>query len=44
MADGHGVRTSTDEMLIAAVQVKGVPDVSVEEAVWMAADIAQTVH
>jgi DNA/RNA-binding domain of Phe-tRNA-synthetase-like protein len=42
VAERHGVGTSTDEMLLAAVQVKGVPDVSVEEAVWMAADIART--
>jgi DNA/RNA-binding domain of Phe-tRNA-synthetase-like protein len=44
VADGHGVHPSTGEMVLAAVQVKGVPDVSVEEALWMAADILQTAH
>jgi DNA/RNA-binding domain of Phe-tRNA-synthetase-like protein len=44
VAPEHGVRGSTAEMLLAAVQVKGVPDVSVEEALWMAADIAQAAH
>jgi DNA/RNA-binding domain of Phe-tRNA-synthetase-like protein len=39
VAEGHGVRPQTEEMLLAAVQVKGVPDVSVEEALWTVADI-----
>jgi DNA/RNA-binding domain of Phe-tRNA-synthetase-like protein len=30
----HGVTPATERMLLAAVQVKGVPDVSVEEALW----------
>jgi hypothetical protein len=34
----HGANTATREVLLAAVQVKGVPDVSVEEALWIAAD------
>jgi DNA/RNA-binding domain of Phe-tRNA-synthetase-like protein len=29
-----GVTPATERMLLAAVQVKGVPDVSVEEALW----------
>jgi DNA/RNA-binding domain of Phe-tRNA-synthetase-like protein len=29
-----GVTLATERMLLAAVQVKGVPDVSVEEALW----------
>jgi DNA/RNA-binding domain of Phe-tRNA-synthetase-like protein len=37
-APGRGVDMSTKEALLAAVQVKGVPDVSVEEALWIAAD------
>lgn len=30
----RGVTQATERMLLAAVQVKGVPDVSVEEALW----------
>jgi DNA/RNA-binding domain of Phe-tRNA-synthetase-like protein len=30
----RGVTPDTERMLLAAVQVKGVPDVSVEEALW----------
>ena len=41
VAEGHGVLASSREMVIAGVQVKGVPDVSVEEALWTAADIVQ---
>jgi hypothetical protein len=39
VAAGHGVHPSTEEAALAGVQVKGVPDVSVEEALWTAADI-----
>jgi hypothetical protein len=41
MAEGHGVLPQSEAMLLAAVQVKGVPDVSVEEALWTVADILQ---
>jgi len=34
-----GVTRATERMLLAAVQVKGVPDVSVEEALWTAIEI-----
>jgi DNA/RNA-binding domain of Phe-tRNA-synthetase-like protein len=33
-APDRGVTPGTERMLLAAVQVKGVPDVSVEEALW----------
>jgi DNA/RNA-binding domain of Phe-tRNA-synthetase-like protein len=33
-AEGHGVTSRTTRMRLAAVQVKGVPDVSVDEALW----------
>ena len=33
-AEGHGVHSRTRRMRLAAVQVKGVPDVSVDEALW----------
>jgi DNA/RNA-binding domain of Phe-tRNA-synthetase-like protein len=36
LAEGRGVGPDTRRMRIAAVQVKGVPDVSVEEALWIA--------
>ncbi len=39
MAEGRGVRPETDRMLLCAVQVKGVPDVSVEEALWTVGEI-----
>jgi DNA/RNA-binding domain of Phe-tRNA-synthetase-like protein len=34
MAEGYGVDRSTRRMRLASVQVKGVPDISVEEALW----------
>jgi DNA/RNA-binding domain of Phe-tRNA-synthetase-like protein len=34
LAEGCGVQPGTRRMRLAAVQVKGVPDVSVEEALW----------
>jgi DNA/RNA-binding domain of Phe-tRNA-synthetase-like protein len=36
-AEGYGVEPGTRRIAIAAVQVKGVPQISVEEALWMAA-------
>jgi DNA/RNA-binding domain of Phe-tRNA-synthetase-like protein len=33
-AEGHRVTSRTTRMRLAAVQVKGVPDVSVDEALW----------
>jgi DNA/RNA-binding domain of Phe-tRNA-synthetase-like protein len=41
VAVGHGVHPTTGEAVLAGVQVKGVPDVSVEEALWTAADVLQ---
>jgi DNA/RNA-binding domain of Phe-tRNA-synthetase-like protein len=38
IADGCAVQRSSDRMLLAAVRVKGVPEVSVEEALWVAAE------
>jgi DNA/RNA-binding domain of Phe-tRNA-synthetase-like protein len=40
IADGCAVQRASDRMLLAAVRVKGVPDVSVEEALWVAAETA----
>jgi DNA/RNA-binding domain of Phe-tRNA-synthetase-like protein len=39
MAPGRGVTPATERMLLAAVQVKGVPAVSVEEALWTVVDV-----
>jgi DNA/RNA-binding domain of Phe-tRNA-synthetase-like protein len=38
-APGRGVGPDTSRMRLATVRVKGVPDVSVEEALWTVADI-----
>jgi DNA/RNA-binding domain of Phe-tRNA-synthetase-like protein len=38
-APRRGVNSDSRSVLLAALQVKGVPDVSVEEALWIAADI-----
>ena len=37
-AERHGVHPGTRSVLLGALQVKGVPDVSVEEALWIAAE------
>jgi DNA/RNA-binding domain of Phe-tRNA-synthetase-like protein len=37
-AERRGVHPDSERVLLAAVQVKGVPDVSVEEALWIAAE------
>ena len=39
VAEGRGVHPHTERMLLCAVQVKGVPQVSVEEALWTVAEI-----
>jgi DNA/RNA-binding domain of Phe-tRNA-synthetase-like protein len=36
-ATGRGVTPKTARTIVAAVQVKGVPDIAVEEAMWLAA-------
>jgi hypothetical protein len=36
---GRGVHPQTKRMLLCAIQVKGVPDIAVEEAIWLAADV-----
>jgi DNA/RNA-binding domain of Phe-tRNA-synthetase-like protein len=37
-ADGCAVQRSSERMVLAGVRVKGVPEVSVEEALWVAAE------
>jgi DNA/RNA-binding domain of Phe-tRNA-synthetase-like protein len=41
LAEGRGVHPETIRMRIASIQVKGVPDVSVEEALWIVAEVLQ---
>jgi hypothetical protein len=36
-ASGRGVSPKTARTILAAIQVKGVPDIAVEEAIWLAA-------
>jgi hypothetical protein len=38
VAHERGVRRATARMVLGAVQVKGVPLISVEEALWTVAD------
>jgi len=38
----RGVQPKTKRTLLAAIQVRGVPDISVEEAIWLAADVLRT--
>jgi DNA/RNA-binding domain of Phe-tRNA-synthetase-like protein len=39
LAAGRGVRPRTKRTLLCATQVKGVPDLAVQEALWLAADV-----
>ena len=41
MAEGVGVDSQTRRMRLASVQVKGVPDISVEEALWTVVETLQ---
>jgi DNA/RNA-binding domain of Phe-tRNA-synthetase-like protein len=41
-ADGRGVQPKTRRITLCAVQVKGVPDMAVEEAVWLAAQVLRS--
>jgi DNA/RNA-binding domain of Phe-tRNA-synthetase-like protein len=41
LAEGRGVHPSTQRMRIASIQVKGVPDVSVEEGLWIVSEVLQ---
>ena len=42
LAAGRGVQAKTKRTLLCAVQVKGVPDMAVEEALWLAAGVMQS--
>jgi DNA/RNA-binding domain of Phe-tRNA-synthetase-like protein len=36
---GRGVTPKTKRTILASIQVKGVPDIAVEEAIWLAASV-----
>lgn len=38
LASGRGVRKKTRRTLLASIQVSGVPDIAVEEALWLAVE------
>jgi DNA/RNA-binding domain of Phe-tRNA-synthetase-like protein len=38
-AEGRGVHPDTDRITLAAIQVNGVPQIAVDEALWMAATV-----
>jgi DNA/RNA-binding domain of Phe-tRNA-synthetase-like protein len=40
-AAGRGVESKSKRTLLCGIQVKGVPDIAVEEAVWLATDVLQ---
>ena len=41
IASGRGVRSRTRRTLLVAIQVEGVPDVAIEEALWLATGVMQ---
>jgi DNA/RNA-binding domain of Phe-tRNA-synthetase-like protein len=42
ISEEHGVTPATKRMVLAALEVKGVPRISVEEALWMTAETLLT--
>jgi DNA/RNA-binding domain of Phe-tRNA-synthetase-like protein len=40
-ADGHGVSKDTHHIVVAAVQVAGVPQIAIDEALWTVASVIQ---
>jgi DNA/RNA-binding domain of Phe-tRNA-synthetase-like protein len=42
IAEARGVDPATERMLICTVQVKGVPEISVEEALWTTTEVLRT--
>jgi DNA/RNA-binding domain of Phe-tRNA-synthetase-like protein len=41
-ADGRGVHPRTKRTTLTAIQVDGVPDIAVEEAIWLAAGVLRS--
>ena len=42
IAEERGVDPETKRMLLCSVQVKGVPEISVEEALWTVTEVLRT--
>jgi DNA/RNA-binding domain of Phe-tRNA-synthetase-like protein len=42
IAEERGVEPDTKRMLLCSVQVKGVPEISVEEALWTVTEVLRT--
>jgi len=42
IAESRGVTPATERMLLCSVQVKGVPEISVEEALWTLTEVLRT--
>ena len=42
IAEDRGVDPTTERMLLCSVQVKGVPEISVEEALWTVSEVLRT--
>ena len=42
MGAGRGVSNKTERILLYAIQVRGVPDIAVEEALWLAAGVMRS--
>ena len=42
IAEERGVHSGTERMLLCSVQVKGVPEISVEEALWTVTEVLRT--
>lgn len=42
LASGRGVRPKTRRTLLCAIKVQGVPDIAVEEALWLAAEVMRS--
>ena len=42
MAAGRGVSDSTNRTMLVAIGVSGVPDIAIEEALWLASDAMET--
>ena len=40
-AEGRGVHPKTRRTLIAAIAVKGVPEISIEEAIWLVVEVLE---
>jgi DNA/RNA-binding domain of Phe-tRNA-synthetase-like protein len=41
-AAGRGVNPKTKRMVLSAIAVKGVPEISVEEAIWLAVEVLES--